>query len=123
MDRSDWETNPDLIRLELNSATSQLYQQLCNFNATTGICDFKGLVTLEDNIGCGGDDPECDVDTIRTVRVQSLPFPIYYEYVRRPCVEQAFFNDAKKVKDWASSSYVVDNSMCADPRRDAAAGK
>ena len=120
--REDWEYDPELVRLELSN-TTQLYSKLCDAASPGGTCRFPGKVVLDSNIGCNTGDPECDVDTIRTVRVQSLPYPIYYEYVRVPCVEQAFFNDALKVKDWTTPSLEVKNMMCADKRRDIAAGK
>ena len=120
--RGEWNNDPELYRLVLRE-TSELFAELCNPKTANGTdCQFPGRVTLETNLDCEIDAPECDVDTIRTVRVQTNPFPIYYEYVRQPCVEQAFFNDAKKVKDWTSSDQ-VQNSMCADTRRAVAAGK
>ncbi len=51
-------------------------------------------VTLDQNIACTEELKECKADTLRVVGVGD---GIYYEYVRPPCVEQAFFNNAKKV--------------------------
>lgn len=50
------------------------------------------FVTLDANLECKG--LECSADTVRVVQVGE---GIFYEYVRPPCVEQAFYNNAKKV--------------------------
>ena len=107
------------------SLDSELYAALCAAPSAGGNCTFPGKVVLDSNLGCNHADGECAVDTVRTVRVQSLPNPIYYEYVRPPCVEQAFFNDAKRVKDWTmrrQRQNIDRNIMCADGRRDVGAG-
>lgn len=69
------------------------------------------VVTLDSNLICRGD--ECDVDTVSIIKVQQSP-PIYYEYIRPPCVEFPFYSDAKKV------STNGDESMCADPKLNSA---
>ena len=71
---------------------------------------------------------ELTVESLRTVKIQVGDTPIYYEYVRQPCVEQTFYHDAKKVEDytrgkWSTSQMTAQSSMCADPRRDVASGK
>ena len=69
--------------------------------------EWKGVVVLDSNLLCTGE--ECDVDTVRVVKVDN----IYYEYVAPPCVQQAFYNDAKGVgRYWRSS----EGTMCANPR-------
>ncbi len=69
------------------------------------------IVTLKSDLTCTGD--ECDVDSLNIVRVQQNP-PIYYEYMRTPCVELSFYDDAKKISsEW-------DKSMCGNPKIDAA---
>jgi hypothetical protein len=123
--RSDWAFDPEIVRLEL-APNSPLYAQLCADDGHG--CTFPGKVVLHENLVCAGDacnGKEYDSTTLRTVRVQNGAFPIYYEYVRSPCVEQAFFNNAKRVKDYVywSDPKNVRNNMCADPRRDVAVGK
>ena len=60
---------------------------------------------------------ECEVDTLRVIKVVSGAGVVaWYEYVRPPCVDLAFFADAKEVRrdsgDWL---------MCADPATTVAA--
>jgi len=50
----------------------------------------KNLVTLDSKLTCVG--IECDVDTVRVVQAGDN---VFFEYVRPPCVELAFFNVAK----------------------------
>lgn len=69
--------------------------------------EWKGVVVLDSNLLCTGD--ECDVDTVRVVKVDD----IYYEYVAPPCVQQAFYNDAKGVGRYYRSD---EGTMCANPR-------
>ena len=68
------------------------------------------LVTLDATIPCHGE--ECNVDSLIVVQIEEDP-PIYYEYVRQPCVELSFYENAKKVKNW-------EKQMCANPKVDAA---
>jgi hypothetical protein len=117
-DKMDWEGDPEIIRLQLGSDSS-LYSVLCAASGPNEPCTFPGKVVLNENLECDG--VECNVDTLRTVRVQSLPDPIYYEYIRPACVEQAFFNDARRVKSFTQKNLVANSMMCADPRRDVAA--
>ena len=83
---------------------SELKNTLCKSDG--GKCNFKTSVTLDANLECAGN--ECLADTVRVVEVGE---GIFYEYVRPPCVEQAFYNNAKKVifrERWSDSS-------CANP--------
>ncbi len=99
-----WSGNANLARIILNSSGSGLYGELCNGDEF-GNCNFRPEVTLEMDHVCNED--ECKVDNFRIVQVQSDP-PIYYEYVRLPCVELAFSkNDSlRKVVD------IAGNAMC-----------
>ena len=66
-----------LLRAEL-SDSSQLYATLYNGG------DYKMYVELDTDLNCtAGAFDECQVDTLRVVKVGS----IYYEYVERPCVQ------------------------------------
>lgn len=88
--------------------TSQLYHSLCNAN--DGICNYKTKVVLEQDLDtCVG--VECQVETLRVFRVAE----VYYEYLRQPCVQQAFYSGARLVKQ-GSGTY-----MCANPRSEVAA--
>lgn len=68
-----------------------LYAKLCQSN--NGECQYQTLVDLDSDLACTGD--ECAVDTIRTIQVET---GIFYEYIRTPCVEQAFYEGGKKVR-------------------------
>ena len=72
----------DILRLELNS-TSQLYEKLYNAGA------YHVYVELDTDLDCLG--VECNLDTIRVVKVGSY----FYEYVQQPCVQHAFYNNGK----------------------------
>ena len=101
-DWADWWDGPDDGPFILNSS-SNLRSAL---RASLDV-----IITLESDLSCTGD--ECNVDSINVVKVQQNP-PIYYEYMRTPCVELSFYDDAKKIStDW-------DKSMCGNPKVDAA---
>lgn len=70
-------------------------------------CDFKTIVTLDENLACH--EKECRVDTIRTIEV--VP-GTYYEYLRPECVYFPFYQDAAKV----FAGYDHSIAMCADKR-------
>lgn len=110
-DKSDWFTNPDYKRLQVLPG-SPLYAKLCAPDANNGDCTTPTKVVLDENLvydAAAQAFDEYQVDTIRTVALYvGLNKPIYYEYVRQPCVELAFFNNAKKVmKDQVSRSLVA----------------
>ena len=87
---------------------SALKQALCNADGPGGACRYEMTVTLQSNLPCTPGQ-ECDADTARVVDVGE---GIYYEYVEPTCVEQAFYNGAKKIiyKDRSR------DSACANPR-------
>lgn len=94
--RTTWMGTPNLDepRFVLNPVSSALYVQLCG-GVVDGECAFPLEVTLTQNLACDG--MECEVDTLRTLQVTSPngQTTMEYEYVRPPCVELSFFNDAK----------------------------
>ncbi len=101
-DHSNFKKDPNIKKFVLDDI-SGLKERLCN--ASNGECQYDMTVTLDANIDCTGN--ECKADTVRVVDVGG----IYYEYLRPPCVEQAFYNNARKViyrERWADSS-------CANP--------
>jgi uncharacterized protein (DUF1501 family)/uncharacterized protein (DUF1800 family) len=112
-DESWWE-NPDQtpLRLVLDTNNSNLYDVLCD--ATDGSCQFKSVLTLNTDLTCVG--KECALDNVRIVKVSQDPL-IYYEYLRPPCVDLTFYNDAKKIKVKGWPYYAA---MCANPLVDEA---
>jgi hypothetical protein len=117
-----WESDPEVVRLKLKATNSPLYKELCADQQGQG-CTFPGKVVISENLVYDESaklGAEYGVDTIRTVLVQDGANSIFYEYVRPPCVEHAFFQNGNKVEKGLE---LVGESMCADPRRDAAAGK
>ena len=112
-----WEEKyPELLRLEVGSS-SPLFAALCAADSG-GSCTFPSKIVLDENLV----DDDLNVDTIRSVKLQAgLSHPVHYEYVRQPCVEHAFYNDAKKVGKGGvdarkPSPQVIEGSMCADTR-------
>ena len=121
-------------RLVLNSATSSLYAKLCNFNLSTNRCDFKSTVVLDEDLVCDGscdarratwDWPgiqspcECSIDEPRTFRLDHSPTssPVWYEYVRAPCVQMAFVDSGSMnaVREIGAPGY-GNKAMCTDNR-------
>eukprot|EP01043_Picozoa_sp_COSAG02_P000106 COSAG02_NODE_2_length_75708_cov_87.013953_9_plen_2901_part_00 len=90
------------------SDTSALRQQLCAVDAD-GACAFPSVVTLAVVLPCDGD--ECDVETLKQVKVETATEVVFYEYEPPPCVNLAFYNDAKRVR--ASNQW--NKHMCANP--------
>jgi hypothetical protein len=82
--------------------SSQLYQELYNGG------DYKLSVTLENDLVCTPGTLECQVDTLRIVKVGS----VYYEFVEVPCVQLSFYNNGKQIQltdSWRRGQ------MCANP--------
>jgi hypothetical protein len=126
----NWGTMPYLERLEL-SPSSPLFQVLCAED--NGQYTFPGKVVLQQNLDYSDvnlrNGLEYTSESLRTIRVRSGRSPIYYEYVRQPCVELSFFRGGLKVQHEPTfvagtnpRVYTVENSLCADPRRDVATG-
>lgn len=71
---------------------------------------FAREVVLDEHLPCAG--VECAVDTARVVQlVTNRTNMTWFEYVRPPCVDLAFFNGARQV-----SARQHSDTMCADPR-------
>eukprot|EP00538_Stauroneis_constricta_P006114 CAMPEP_0119557550 /NCGR_PEP_ID=MMETSP1352-20130426/9190_1 /TAXON_ID=265584 /ORGANISM="Stauroneis constricta, Strain CCMP1120" /LENGTH=2298 /DNA_ID=CAMNT_0007604673 /DNA_START=349 /DNA_END=7245 /DNA_ORIENTATION=+ len=105
-----WRSDPAAKRFTLDATQSNLYEKLCNPQGD-GSCAFQAKVVLDVDLDCVGD--ECYLDTLRTVEVSN---GMYYEYIRKPCVHQAFYQDAKTIiRHWNFDEY-----MCADPRTESA---
>lgn len=80
--------------LELNTS-SDLFNHLCQDGV--GNCNFAPVVTLDSDLSCSDGDPECDVDTLRLIKVQRNP-DVHYEYVRQGCVEKTFFENSVTIQ-------------------------
>ena len=124
-DMSDWYQNPDFKRLQV-LPSSPLYAKLCAADGN-GECTTPTTVVLDDNLvydAAAQALDEYQVDTIRTVAMYvGVQSPIYYEYIRQPCVEHSFFSNAKKViKDqvWPGDKFIAP-SQCGNPKLEVAA--
>jgi hypothetical protein len=71
------------------------------------LCNFDMLVTLTDNLQCGG--KECLVDTVKVVEVVS---GVFYEYIPTSCVTFPFYNDPAKI----FSGNDVNIAMCGNKK-------
>jgi len=127
---SDYGNKPFLERLEL-SKSSPLYEVLCA--EVNGQCTYPGKIVLGSNLDYSDPNHRLGLEytsgSLRTIRVRSGASPVYYEYVRLPCVELSFFKDGVKVQQppvYVEGSeprvHFVEQSFCADPRRDVATG-
>ena len=91
-----------------------LNKALCGFTGEPNSpCMYPPVVTLTENLMCAGN--ECSLDTVRVVEVTG---GVFYEYVPLPCVHQAFFENAQKIKKKSLDAGAA--WMCADPRIPAA---
>ena len=106
-DPIEWASDILAKRLKLQSnGGSTLFSMLCGSQNPTN-CTLAPKVVLDQNLVCNG--AECGVDTVRVVEVSE---GIFYEYVRTPCVYQAFFENPKLVVRRTSWWDLT----CADPR-------
>lgn len=109
--------NPDLLndpyqwhkgaakRLQLNSA-SALAKALCNGNTTLCKPD-KATVILNAKVDCHG--LECSIHEPRTV--EAAP-NVFFEYVRPPCVNFAFYDNPRTIyRRWHSDKF-----QCGNPK-------
>jgi Protein of unknown function (DUF1800) len=102
----DWEPSPRTKQLRLEPNTTGLFEKLCS-NSSGSTCTFSGTVVLDQNLDCLAVASECNVDTVRVVQIHN----VFYEYVHLPCVEYAFYSNARKVTDATAAL----RSMCANP--------
>ncbi|KAL7537288.1 hypothetical protein ACHAXR_008774, partial [Thalassiosira sp. AJA248-18] len=102
MKDTEWERYGvnDILRAELD-ANSALYQRLYNGG------NYEVFVELENDLTCTTGTFECDVDTLRLVKLG----PVYYEFVERPCVQMAFFDNGKQIQ---LHSNTMRGQMCAN---------
>lgn len=98
----DWTDDGVPLPLPLDQR-SGLFQALCG--GVSGSCNYKSKIVLDSDIACFGD--ECNIESARVVEVEE---GIFYEYVRVPCVNQAFYNGGYMLKPWRWTF------ACGDPR-------
>ncbi len=103
---SEFRTDPSYFtrdgveRLVLNNTTSSLYQILHNNG------QYQLTVELQEDITC--DENECDLDTVRMVKVDG----VYYEYKEIPCVQMLFYDNGIQIRSRENKDI---GSMCANP--------
>ena len=103
-------------------AGSALAAQLCVADGAGKPCKPQSEVTLGANLECTG--KECDVNTVRVVQVERGAGlkPVYFEYIRPPCVEYAFPEQGHAIaSSWKGNSICVDERLevgygaCCEP--------
>lgn len=114
-----WDSDESIKRFVL-TGDSELYEKLCNPDED-GNCNFPITVTLDSNLACHG--KECRIDDLEVVQVAPGAF---YEYIRQPCINLAFYENPTKVitgfSPWvAKVGRRHTHAMCADPRTSVAA--
>jgi len=114
----NWVKGKSPARLSLDTASSALASAICNTNSD-GECDGKNVVILPADVACYG--IECDILEVRSVEVAP---GLWYEYIRPPCVNQAFYDNAKSLyrinkKDGqnlcGNPSQLDATTVCCDP--------
>lgn len=118
-DKDSW--GPETKRLEL-SPSSPLFDKLCS-PSPSGECTFPSNIVLDSNLiydDAAKMGDEWAVDTIRTVKLLAagMSSPIYYEYVRQPCVEYSYYGNAVKMMkgEVVSGGVQTYPAVCGDPR-------
>ena len=112
-DDPSWVEAEVVNRLQVQPG-SGLYDRLCA-SGGGGSCTFPSVVVLESNLShCDNNTStsaaameECNVETIRVVQIENL----FYEYIRVPCVQLAFYNDGRRAKYFKGQG-----GVCANPR-------
>jgi hypothetical protein len=99
-----WGSAP--IRFSLDKSSS-LASILCNRSEGTN-CSPSMKVVLESDVECFG--LECNIEEPRVLEVEK---GVWYEYVRSPCVNHAFYNDAKSIRRRQGE---LGFAMCGDPQ-------
>ena len=69
------------------ASTSGLYNALCKPDALA-TCRFQSTVILDEQIPCKGS--ECNLDTVRLVKIVNGAQAYYFEYLPLPCVSLGF---------------------------------
>jgi hypothetical protein len=109
-DPKEWiGASPEHLSLD---ASSELSLVLCNGDVMT--CTPKAKVQLDSDLSCSG--LECSLEDLRTFEV-GAGSGIFFEYVQPPCVNYAFYENAKSIRRQKGELYLA---MCADPTTEAA---
>ena len=125
----DWKPGPGeesrQPRLVLGQNSSALHKVLCGEQGPAGEgCRLRSEIVLAANLACDG--TECTVDTVLVVGVVDANRTVYYEYIRQPCVELAFYTTGFGVEYYTNGGSSDDSkgwhSFCADPTIAVAAG-
>eukprot|EP01047_Picozoa_sp_COSAG01_P010082 COSAG01_NODE_423_length_17260_cov_203.736962_16_plen_544_part_00 len=103
-------------------SASALYAALCNADSATGTCRFQSVITLDHNLQCHGS--ECILETLRWIKLAvGGSSPIFYEYVRVPCVTLTFFvgaeggrfiDNVNHIPSHGNTDELIER-VCADP--------
>ena len=86
-----WSGGASPKRASLDFVSSNLTSIICNKNEV-GVCNPQNIVILPTDIECFG--IECEIEEPRTIEIAE---GLWYEYIRPPCVNQAFYNNGKSV--------------------------
>mmetsp|Transcript_33582 Transcript_33582/g.88182 ORF Transcript_33582/g.88182 Transcript_33582/m.88182 type:complete len:1943 (+) Transcript_33582:766-6594(+) len=111
----------------LDVANSTLANALCHSGGSSpgSRCRFKSVFRLPTDMPCTGQ--ECTIDAPRIVNITDPNSPgggtaHFYEYVRSPCVELAFFNSPVLITArYGTTRSSSPRAMCANPATQAAA--
>ena len=111
--KPEYLTDETMVELELEMA-SELRATLCNGAGT----DCKSQppsneIALPMTLECTPGTVECDLDTLRVVKVAEGR---YWEYVRQPCVELTFFEGGREVGKQRRKENGQGAAVCANPR-------
>lgn len=110
-DPEEWKSG-DPIRISLEKS-SMLSSKLCNYGSGE-VCVPMMKVVLDSDIECYG--VECDIQELRAFEAVKGS-GIWYEYIRPPCVNHPFFDNAQSVRRRLGQ---IGHAMCADPETYAA---
>ena len=109
VDPASWGSDPEANRFVADPA-GQLRSVLCGADANSN-CWYPPVVTLTEDLQCFGE--ECDVETIRVVKVKG---GVFYEYVPVPCVHHTYYKNPQQIKKGFRTAGAGTARMCADPR-------
>ena len=109
--KPEYLNDESLVELQL-SLTSQLRVALCEGAGPECMSQPpSNEVVLTSALEC--DSAECDVDTVRVIKVAEGR---YWEYVRAPCVELAFFEGGKELGgQYRKQTDFEAHALCANP--------
>ena len=104
--------NPDALRKSVWIGTAPVKRVSLDFASSTLASLLQGgknKVILTEDIDCFG--VECDLQEPRTIEVAD---GLWYEYIRPPCVNHAFFNNGKSIYSIKNFG-TVGQMQCGNP--------